>query len=207
MPSATALKNFFRWSLLEQRFNGAGSPPPHSAPSPEAAGRRLTTAPNRRKVTMDDGERILTEEEELAARDIKRMAARETAPSDGAIYAAVSQRDLTPAEREGIEKALAGELIAEPAAEPETPFGQREHDLLLSSIEHIANDWLTQLEHVRRNSYSVEALVVERAAKLRSDITGLFALGNAAMAEARRGEQVNAELTRELEKMSEERAS
>ena len=53
---------------------------------------------------------------------------------------------------------------------------------------------------------AVEALVLERAAKLRTDITGLFALGNAVLQEAQRGEQVNAGLTRELEKMTEERA-
>jgi hypothetical protein len=137
---------------------------------------------------MHDVEGLLAEEEELAARDIKRMAARE------------------PKVPEPCPDSLIETVDAIVDAAADEPFGKQEHDLLLKSIEHIANDWLAQLEHVRRNSYAVEALVLERAAKLRSDITGLFALGNAVMQEAQRGEQVNAGLTRELEKMSEERA-
>jgi hypothetical protein len=153
---------------------------------------------------------LLTEEEELAARDIKRIAAREDtgAPSDGAIYAAVSQRDLTPEEREGIEKALSAAVgrIAEPAETLPGPFGQRQHELLLSSISHITHDWVNQLQQVRRNSEAVEQLVLERTAKLRNDITSLFALGKAVVQEAQRGDQVNAKLAQELEKMGEERA-
>ncbi|MBO4222001.1 hypothetical protein [Bradyrhizobium neotropicale] len=160
------------------------------------------------RALIDDG--ILDENSELELRDAQRIAAR--GPSDGAIYAAVSQRDLTPEERDGIERAVlaASQQATEtPLEQPKAPppFGQREHDLLLGSIDHVAHDWVDQLQQVRRNSESVEQLVLARAAKVKADITQLYLLGSAAMAEATRGEQVNLKLAEELQKMTEERAS
>jgi len=43
--------------------------------------------------------------------------------------------------------------------------------------------------------------VLERAAKVRTDITALYLLGAAAQAEAKRGDEVNARLTDELDKL------
>lgn len=84
------------------------------------------------------------------------------------------------------------------------PFDQEAHDLLLKSIDQITTDWINQLEHVRQNSKTVEQMVLERAAKVRSDITALYLLGAAAQAEAKRGNEVNARLTDELDKLMEE---
>ncbi len=87
-----------------------------------------------------------------------------------------------------------------------TPFSQQDHDLLLASIDHVAEEWIAQLQQVRRNSEEVERLVLQRAAKVKADITQLYLLGSTAMQEARRGEQVNEKLATELEKLAEEPA-
>jgi hypothetical protein len=86
------------------------------------------------------------------------------------------------------------------------PFDQQAHDLLLKSIDQVATDWINQLEHVRQNSKAVEQLVLKRAAKVRADITALYLLGSAAQAEAKRGNEVNARLTDELDKLMEDHA-
>jgi hypothetical protein len=87
------------------------------------------------------------------------------------------------------------------------PFDQKAHDLLLKSIDQVATDWVGELEHVRDNSKKVEQLVLERATKVKADITALYLLGNAALAEAKRGDDVNDRLTAELDKLAEYRAS
>jgi hypothetical protein len=87
------------------------------------------------------------------------------------------------------------------------PFDQRAHDLLIESIDQVATDWVGELEHVRDNSKKVEQLVMERAAKVKADITALYLLGSAALAEAKRGDEVNTRLGNELEKLAEERTA
>jgi hypothetical protein len=87
------------------------------------------------------------------------------------------------------------------------PFDQRTHDLLIESIDQVATDWVGELEHVRDNSKKVEQLVMERAAKVKADITALYLLGSAALAEAKRGDEVNTRLGNELEKLAEERTA
>jgi hypothetical protein len=87
------------------------------------------------------------------------------------------------------------------------PFDQKAHDLLIKSIDQVATDWVAELEHVRDNSKKVEQLVIERAAKVKADITALYLLGSAALAEAKRGDDVNERLAGELDKLSEERAA
>lgn len=83
------------------------------------------------------------------------------------------------------------------------PFDQKAHDLLLKSIDQVASDWVAELEHVRDNSKQVEELVLQRAAKVKADITALYLLGNAALAEAKRGDDVNQRLADELERLAE----
>jgi hypothetical protein len=85
------------------------------------------------------------------------------------------------------------------------PFDQQAHDMLLRSIDQVASDWVAELDHVRKNSEAVEQLVMQRAAKVKADITALYLLGHAALAEAKRGDDVNAKLTGELEKLAEQR--
>jgi hypothetical protein len=86
-----------------------------------------------------------------------------------------------------------------------TPFAQRGHDLLLESVDKIADDWVHQLKTVRRNSEQLEELVLQRVARVKSNVTQLFLLGNAVTNEAKRGEEVNGKLTEEINKLAEER--
>jgi hypothetical protein len=127
-----------------------------------------------------------SEADELAVRDIRRMQEREHVV-DG-IADIVSHIEHAPPTM----------------TEMAVPFSQRDHDLLLESIDHVSTDWTGQLALVRKNSEAVEALVLQRAAKVKADITALYLLGHAAMQEARRGEQINAKLAMELEKLAEQ---
>jgi hypothetical protein len=100
-----------------------------------------------------------------------------------------------------------GECVHEAAGLSSTrPFDQKAHDLLLQSIDQVADDWVTELTHVRRNSEEIEKLVLQRASKVKVDITALYLLGNAALAEAKRGEEVNSKLAGELDRLIEQRA-
>lgn len=87
--------------------------------------------------------------------------------------------------------------------EVEVPFEQRSHDLMLKSIDHVADEWIDQLHAVRGNAEKIEALVLERVARVKADITQLYLLGNAAMNEARRADSVTGQLANELLKMTE----
>lgn len=111
-------------------------------------------------------------------RDVQRLAGREPAIQ--------VQEQLTPSEK---------------------PFDQKAHDLMIKGIDQVATDWVGELEHVRENSKRVEQLVLERAAKVKADITALYLLGSAALAEAKRGDDVNARLASELDKLAEDRAA
>ena len=62
---------------------------------------------------------------------------------------------------------------------------------MIKGIDQVATEWVGELEHVRDNSKKVEQLVLERAAKVKADITALYLLGSAALAEAKRGDDVN----------------
>jgi hypothetical protein len=84
------------------------------------------------------------------------------------------------------------------------PFDQKAHDLMIKGIDQVATEWVKELEHVRDNSKKVEQLVLERAAKVKADITALYLLGSAALAEAQRGDDVNERLAGELDKLAEE---
>ena len=87
------------------------------------------------------------------------------------------------------------------------PFDQHAHDLMIKGIDQVATEWVNELEHTRENSKKIEQLVMERAAKVKADITALYLLGSAALAEAKRGDDVNERLAHELDKLSEERAA
>ena len=100
--------------------------------------------------------------------------------------------------------ALAVEEHPAPSA---LPFDQQAHELMLKGIDQVAADWVRELEHVRDNSKQVEQLVMERAAKVKADITALYLLGSAALAEAKRGDDVNAKLANELDKLAEARVA
>lgn len=97
--------------------------------------------------------------------------------------------------------------VQEPTRPSAQPFDQKAHDLMIKGIDQVATDWVSKREHAREISKKVEQLVLERAAKVKADITALYLLGNAALAEAKRGDDVNERLTNELDKLTEDRAA
>ena len=97
--------------------------------------------------------------------------------------------------------------VQEPTSLGGKPFDQQAHDLMIKGIDQVATEWVGELEHVRENSKKVEQLVLERAAKVKADITALYLLGSAALAEAKRGDDVNHRLANELDKLAEDRAA
>ncbi|WP_166294372.1 hypothetical protein [Bradyrhizobium sp. 2S1] len=117
---------------------------------------------------------------ELMQRDLERLAARADEPS-------IRVQELVKAKIQ--------------------PFDQQSHDQMIKSVDQLATDWVSQLEHSRQNNKAVEQLVLERAAKLRHDITVLHVLGAAARAEAARGDEVNSKLAQEIDKLGEDRAA
>jgi hypothetical protein len=88
----------------------------------------------------------------------------------------------------------------------ERPFEQHAHSLLQKSVDQVASDWVHQLEAARESTAHLEQLVLQRATAVKAQITALYMLGNAVMAETRRVRDVNAQLTRELEKLIEQAA-
>jgi hypothetical protein len=120
----------------------------------------------------------LDEADETARRDLERLAARE--PS-------IQVQESLP-----------------PSA---LPFDQKAHDLMIRGIDQVAADWVGELVHARENSKKVEQLVLERAAKVKADITALYLLGSAALAEAKRGDDVNDRLATELDRLADYRAA
>ena len=79
--------------------------------------------------------------------------------------------------------------------------------MMIKGIDQVATEWVGELAHTRENSKKVEQLVLERAAKVKADITALYLLGSAALAEAKRGDDVNERLAAELDRLSEERVA
>lgn len=96
--------------------------------------------------------------------------------------------------------------VQEPTPPSAQPFDQQAHDLMIKGIDQVATDWVGQLQRARDSSKQVEQLVLERAAKVKADITALYLLGSAAQAEANRGDEVSARLANELDKLSEQPA-
>ena len=97
--------------------------------------------------------------------------------------------------------------VEEHPAPSASPFDQQAHDLMLKGIDQVAADWVRELEYVRHNSKQVEQLVMERAAKVKADITMLYILGQAALSEAKRGDEVNTKLANELDKLTDDRVA
>jgi hypothetical protein len=115
----------------------------------------------------------IAEIEELAARDLERIANRDT-------------------------KSIA---VLE-AVHPELPpFDQQAHELMLKSIDRVANAWVTELQAVRNNTQVVEQMVLTACTKAKADITRLHLLGGAVMQEAKRGEEVCSQLEEQIDRL------
>ena len=130
--------------------------------------------------TYNGTEHDVTDEQELAMRDLERIANREPNTQSIAV----------------IEK-----------VHPElAPFDQQAHDLMLKSIDRVADAWITELHAVVNNTKVVEQMVVQACARAKHDITRLHLLGGAVMQEARRGEEVCANLEKQIDQIMESRS-
>jgi hypothetical protein len=112
---------------------------------------------------------------------------------------------LAARNKQRIDVLSASPQVLEHPAPSSRPFDQKAHNLLLQSIDQVAADWVSELSHVRHNAEQVEALVLQHATKVKADITALYLLGHAALAEAKRGDEVNAKLADELDRLAESR--
>jgi hypothetical protein len=81
------------------------------------------------------------------------------------------------------------------------PFDQQAHELMLKSIDRVANAWVTELQAVRNNTQVVEQMVLTACTKAKADITRLHLLGGAVMQEAKRGEEVCSQLEEQIDRL------
>ena len=78
------------------------------------------------------------------------------------------------------------------------PFEQKSHDLMMKSVDRVAQEWIEVMVALRNNSQVVEEMVIEQAGKVKSELTKLHLLGAQAMREAQRGHEVLQNLGEEL---------
>lgn len=81
------------------------------------------------------------------------------------------------------------------------PFEQKSHDLLLASIDQVAQHFVEQLEQLRVNTRSVEQMVLEACAKARDDVTRLHLAGVGVTREVERGNGVCERIADEVDKI------
>jgi hypothetical protein len=80
-------------------------------------------------------------------------------------------------------------------------FDQRAHDLMITSVDRIAQQWIAELAHVRDNTKSLEQMVIEQVTVVKAALTKLHLLGAQTMCEASRARDVVGQLARELDAM------
>ena len=97
--------------------------------------------------------------------------------------------------------------VLERVRDPDASFEQKTHTLMLESVDKITQAWVEELLALRRNSEGIEQMVVEQAAKVKSEMTKLHLLGVQAMREAQRGHDVLQHLGEQINTMMEARAT
>ena len=97
--------------------------------------------------------------------------------------------------------------MLERVRDPDASFEQKTHTLMLESVDKITQAWVEELLALRRNSEGIEQMVVEQAAKVKSEMTKLHLLGVQAMREAQRGHDVLQHLGEQINTMMEARAT
>jgi lipopolysaccharide biosynthesis regulator YciM len=78
------------------------------------------------------------------------------------------------------------------------PFEQEMHALLMESLDRLANGWIEQLKQVREVTIALEQQVINSCSQTKGHITSLHQLGAQIQREAKRGEEVCAQLSRGL---------
>jgi len=81
------------------------------------------------------------------------------------------------------------------------PFEQKSHDLLLASIDQVAQHFVEQLEQLRANTRSVEQMVLEACAKARDDVTRLHLAGAGVMRFVEHGNAVCQSIADEVDQI------
>ena len=92
-------------------------------------------------------------------------------------------------------------VIERVVADGSLPFEQKSHDLMIRSVDKIAQEWLTELRRVRDNTAILESMVLEQVTTVKNALTKLHLLGAQTMREAERGHDVIGQLADELDAM------
>jgi hypothetical protein len=93
------------------------------------------------------------------------------------------------------------EVVERVADDGLPPFDQKAHDLMIASVDKIAQQWISELNHVRDNTKVLEQMVIEQVTVVKNALTKLHLLGAQTMREAERGHEVVGQLGDELEAM------
>lgn len=81
------------------------------------------------------------------------------------------------------------------------PFEQKSHDLLLKSIDQVADHWIEQLEQLRDNTKAIERMVLEVCAKAKDDVTRLHLAGAGVVREVNRGQGICQNIADEVDRI------
>lgn len=82
------------------------------------------------------------------------------------------------------------------------PFTDQVKTLLLDSISKVADQWIEQLNIIRDNANTLEKQILECVGRTKNDIGVMYDLGVRVTHEAKRGQEVCAELIDGIEKIS-----
>ena len=92
-------------------------------------------------------------------------------------------------------------VVEHVASDGSLPFEQKSHDLMIKSVDKIAQEWVTELIRVRKNTEIIEQMVIEQVTAVKNAITKLHLLGAQTMKEAERGHDVVEQLAEQLDTM------
>jgi hypothetical protein len=115
---------------------------------------------------------------------------------DQAIFNSYSQQasnQMAPATKLALIEAVQPDIV---------PFEAQVHDLLNDSVEKIAQNWISELEALRKNASDLESQVLAAVADTKNSIAKLHSLGDLVKTEARRGQEVCRQLSDSIEKMA-----
>jgi len=88
------------------------------------------------------------------------------------------------------------------ASQDIAPFETQVHTLLNESIEKLAQNWISELEALRKNASDLESQVLAAVAGTKDSIAKLHSLGDLVKTEARRGQDVCRQLSDSIEKVA-----
>ena len=114
-------------------------------------------------------------------------------------FSASDSEELVVADIKEIAKSLS--VVERVAADGSLPFEQKSHDLMIRSVDKVAQEWIAELKRVSDNTKILEGMVLEQVTIVKSALTKLHLLGAHTMREAERGHDVVHQLADELDTM------